>query len=48
MLEKIKILSNLIEAESFESAEKFRLEYLSKKGKISKLFDDFKSEKGGG
>ncbi|MFC2111850.1 phenylalanine--tRNA ligase subunit alpha [Bacteroidota bacterium] len=42
MLEKIKILSNLIEAESFESAEKFRLEYLSKKGKISKLFDDFK------
>ncbi|MBC7449974.1 MAG: phenylalanine--tRNA ligase subunit alpha [Cytophagales bacterium] len=46
MLEKIKELSETIASfpiDSKEKLEQFRLEYLSKKGKITNLFDDFKN-----
>ena len=45
MREKIKEIKNEIEAFSAKSAEEleqFRIKYLSKKGKLSSLFDDFK------
>ncbi len=44
MLDKIKELTQTIEAfsiESKEQLEEFRLEYLSKKGKITNMFDGF-------
>ncbi len=46
MIEKIKQLLSEIEVfipSSVEEVENFRLEYLSKKGKISVLFDEFRS-----
>ena len=45
MREKIKEIKNEIEvfsAKSAEELEQFRIKYLSKKGKLSSLFDDFK------
>ena len=45
MREKIKEIKTEIEAFSAKSAEEleqFRIKYLSKKGKLSSLFDDFK------
>jgi phenylalanyl-tRNA synthetase alpha chain len=45
MRERIKEIKNEIEAFSAKSAEEleqFRIKYLSKKGKLSSLFDDFK------
>src|SRR6187402_3234575 len=44
MLDKIKELTQTIEAfsiDSKEQLEQFRLEYLSKKGKITSMFDGF-------
>ena len=46
MLEKIKELTETIASYSIDSKDKleqFRLEYLSRKGKITVLFDDFKT-----
>jgi phenylalanyl-tRNA synthetase alpha chain len=46
MLDKIKELSETIASYSIDSKdrlEQFRLEYLSRKGKITVLFDDFKT-----
>lgn len=46
MLEKIKELSKQIEdfkIESKEQLENFRLEFISRKGKVTLLFDDFKN-----
>ncbi|MDB5272447.1 MAG: pheS [Chitinophagaceae bacterium] len=46
MLEKIKDLSKQIEdfkIESKEQLESFRLEFISRKGKVTLLFDDFKN-----
>jgi phenylalanyl-tRNA synthetase alpha chain len=46
MLEKIKELSKQIEdfkIESKEQLENFRLEFISRKGKVTVLFDDFKN-----
>jgi phenylalanyl-tRNA synthetase alpha chain len=45
MLDKIKVLQNELEkvvAASKEEVEELRLKYISKKGSISQLFDDFK------
>ncbi|GAB1450985.1 hypothetical protein MASR2M47_10410 [Draconibacterium sp.] len=45
MLDKIKDLQNELEkvvAASKEEVEELRLKYISKKGSISQLFDDFK------
>jgi phenylalanyl-tRNA synthetase alpha chain len=46
MLERIKELKKEIEeivANSIEEAESLRIKYLSKKGEISKLFEEFRN-----
>jgi phenylalanyl-tRNA synthetase alpha chain len=46
MLEKIKALQDEIRnsvATTIEEVEELRLKYISKKGSISQLFDDFKN-----
>jgi phenylalanyl-tRNA synthetase alpha chain len=46
MIERIKVLAAEIEdltADSLEEVEQLRLKYLSKKGQVSVLFDDFKT-----
>ena len=46
MLDKIKELQKEIEevvANTIEEAEELRIKYLSKKGEISKLFDEFRN-----
>lgn len=49
MIDKIKQLLNEVESfapQTIEEVEKFRLEYLSKKGKIPALFNDFRNVPG--
>jgi len=46
MLEKIKVLQEELEkivVSGKEEVEELRLKYISKKGSISQLFDDFKN-----